>query len=328
MPFMTSAATRRLLIDTDPGIDDAMALLFLRAIPNVRIAAITTVFGNANIEVTTRNACYLAERFGIDAPVIAGAERPLIAERVLPPLHVHGDNGLGGVSLHSSVQREVTPGFAPQRIAELVRESPHTLSLLALGPLTNLALALRQDPEIASLVREVVVMGGVLGFNGRRGNVSPVAEANIRNDPDAADEVLSARWPVTLVGLDVTAGCVLTSDEARRLASEAGEVGQFLWDISRGYEAMYREHDGIDGCSLHDVAAAAYWVEPQLFSTRRGPIRVVTQGIAVGQTIQRPATHSYGPGPWDSASPQSACCDVDVQGVLKLYTNALTSKRT
>lgn len=312
-----------ILIDTDPGIDDAMALLFLHATRAVRITAITTVFGNADVGTTTRNACYLAERFGIGAPVIAGAGAPLMAEALPSPVHVHGRNGLGDVEFAASTRRGADPGRAHERITELVRAFPHQISILALGPLTNLALALRHDPGIAKLVQRVVVMGGAFGWGGRRGNVSPVAEANVRNDPHAADEVLAAAWPVTMVGLDVTSRCVLTTTEARRLAIEAGEMGQFLWDISRDYEALYKRYDGLDGCCLHDVAAAAYLVEPDLFSTSSGPIRVVTEGIAIGQTIQPANDYSFPASAWDQVPAQKACNEVDFAGLVKLYSETL-----
>lgn len=319
----TTGTASQILIDTDPGIDDAMALLFVHATRVIQIKAITTVFGNADVGTTTRNACYLAERFGIAAPVIAGAPVPLMGEALPPPVHVHGRSGLGDVDLGASTRRAAASGQAHEHIVDVVRAFPHQISILALGPLTNLALALRHDPGIAQLVPRIVVMGGAFGWGGRRGNVSPVAEANVRNDPHAADEVLAAEWPVTMVGLDVTSRCILTTVEARRLATEAGEIGRFLWDISRGYEEVYKRYDGLDGCCLHDVAAATCLIEPELFSTSTGPIRVVTEGIAIGQTIQPASSHSFPAGAWDRVPAQQACNDVDVSRLVKLYMETL-----
>lgn len=301
------------LIDTDPGIDDAMALAFLRARRDVRIVAITTIFGNADIATTTRNACYLAARLDIDAPVITGADRPLQIERLVSPTHVHGHDGLGDV-LGLQPFRELTgeqPAYA--HIIQRVRSMPHQLTLLALGPLTNLALALQADPEIAKLVRQVIVMGGAFGWHGRGGNVSPVAEANIRNDPHAAKAVLAASWPVTMVGLDVTTRCVLSTAGARQLA-DASLAGRLLWDISRGYEALYKEHDGLAGCCLHDVAAAACLVDPTLFATRSGSISVATEGEAIGQTVL---------GSELALPRQQACSDVDAARLMDLYEQTL-----
>lgn len=310
---------RPILIDTDPGIDDAMALLFLRARSEVRIAALTTVFGNADVVTTTRNAEYLVARFGINAPVFAGADKPLHMERGISPTQVHGVDGLGDALTLPPTKIRHLPAQAHERIVELAHSMPHQLDILALGPLTNLALALELDPSIATLVRQVVIMGGAFGWNGRRGNVSPVAEANIRNDPHAANVVLGASWPVVMVGLDVTTRCIFTTQDASRLAAAGGEAGRFLWYISRGYEALYKEHDGLQGCCLHDVAAAAYLVEPSLFATRAGPIRVVTEGVAIGQTLQdAEAARAATP-------PQHACHDVDFAGVTRMYSETLVN---
>jgi len=312
-----------LIVDTDPGIDDAMALLYLRACPSVAIAAVTTVFGNACVAVTTRNACYLASRFSIDAPIFAGACAPIQGGRTDFPTHVHGENGLGGAVIPQTLARVPAAGAAHERIVELIRGAPHEVTVLTLGPMTNLALALRHDPGIARLVRRVVVMGGAFGWGERRGNVSPVAEANVHSDPHAADEVFAASWPVTVVGLDVTMRCVLSMEAARALAENGGEAGRFLWDISRDYEAMYFKYDGIRGCCLYDVAAAICVVEPQLFTTVSGPIRVVTEGIAIGQTIQRPPGLQFPPGAWDGAPPHEACREVDSQTLLDLYSRTM-----
>lgn len=310
-----------ILIDTDPGIDDAMALLLLRARPDVRIAGITTVFGNADVATTTRNAVYLAERFGIDAPVIAGASRPLRIASWRAPQHVHGADGLGDVlALPSSKHASIRP--AHEFIIEQVHSRPHELNILALGPLTNLALALQTDPSIASLVRQVVIMGGAFGWSGRRGNASPVAEANIYNDPHAAQRVLVAHWPVIMVGLDVTMRCIFTTEAAQRLARDGGEAGQLIWQISRGYEKLYMDHDGLAGCCLHDVAAAVCLLVPELFAVRTGPIHVMIDGAAIGQTVQRPTDSDPAAAP--SNLPQHrACYDVDVARLVRFYSESI-----
>lgn len=307
---------RALLIDTDPGIDDAMALAFLRARPEIHIAGITTVFGNANLDITTRNAVYLAERLGIDAPIVAGASQPLQIPSRPAPHHVHGADGLGDVLTLPPPRTNAQP--AHEFIIEQVRLRPHQVSILALGPLTNLAHALRTAPSIAGLVHQVVIMGGAFGWGGRRGNVSPVAEANIYNDPHAARLVLAAPWPVTMVGLDVTMRCIFTTDDARRLAREGGDAGQLLWQISRGYETLYKEHDGLAGCCLHDVAAAVYLLTPELFAVHSGPIHVVTEGAAIGQTVQ--ASRMNLPA-------HRACHDVDVARLVRIYSESICHAR-
>jgi inosine-uridine nucleoside N-ribohydrolase len=314
----------KILFDTDPGIDDAMALLFIAARPNLELLGITTVFGNADIETTTRNALYLTRRFGIAAPVLRGAAAPIAGERRPAPVHVHGHDGLGDLlDLGTLAPPDAEP--AHRFLIRTIRAHPGEVTLVAIGPLTNLALALDEAPDIAGLVRRVVVMGGAFGWGGgRRGNVSPVAEANMLNDPVAADRVLTGGWPVTLVGLDVTTRCILTDVAAAELGARGGEAGAFLNAISRGYAAIYRTYDGLDGCCLHDVAAVACAIDPGLFTMSCGPIRVVTEGIAAGQTIQKPEAQSFPPGAWDDCPVQSACRDVDADGVAALFLSALT----
>ena len=315
---------KELILDTDPGVDDAMAFAFLRSRPDVRLRAVTTVFGNADVDTTTRNAVYLLKRFGMEAPVYKGAAAPLAIPRRPVASHVHGRDALGdtGVAAGSTGVVEAAP--AHSAIVRQVRAAPGAVSILAIGPLTNLALALEEDPSIASLVREIVVMGGAFGYGPRRGNVSPVAEANIANDPHAADKVLTADWPVKMVGLDVTSSCILPAQVASDLAGFSRD-GRFLWDISRGYEALYRTYDRLEGCCIHDVAAAVALVEPHLFRTVSGPMRVVLDGIAAGQTIIRPDGVNFPPGAWDNLQPQQACIEVDVDELLNVYLSAFGS---
>lgn len=319
------AAEKLVIFDTDPGIDDAMALLFLRAQPDIRLLAVTSVFGNAEIDVTTRNALYLTRRFGIDVPVYRGAEKPLHIARHPPPRFVHGNDGLGDAGAPDTFTAQPAPGEACNRIVELVRANPGKVTILAVAPLTNLALALERAPDIAALVKDVAIMGGAFGWAGRRGNVSPVAEANIFNDPHAADKVFTAPWPVTVVGLDVTSRTVLTTEQAAALSENGGEAGRFLWEISRGYEALYRQSQGVDGCCLHDVAAAAWLTDRSIFETRTGPIRVVTEGIAIGQTVQKPDDQIFGTSAWDGFPSQTVCVAADQARLVEAYAQALIS---
>lgn len=279
-----TTAPRLVILDTDPGVDDALALLYLRARsqqerPDLRLLAITTVFGNADIETTTRNALWLRQRLGLQAPVHKGAAKPLNRPRGRSPVHVHGENGLGDIDLSGPVLPAADPGPAPERIIDLIRAHPGQVTIVAIGPLTNLALALRAAPDIASLVGEVVVMGGAFA----RGNVTPFAEANIHNDPEAAAEVLAAPWPVTLAPLDATLPCVLT-DAAARAMAETGDTGRFVHDLTRGYAATYARHEGLDGCVLHDVAALIRLTDPELFEVRSAPVSVILDGDRLGQT--------------------------------------------
>lgn len=317
----------KILFDTDPGVDDAMALLFLHRHPAVELVGITTVFGNAEIDVTTRNALYLGERFGIAAPVARGAALPLVrpARGAVP--EVHGDDGLGNLAGPVRTTRTADPRPAHRFIVELLRAHPAEVTLLAVGPLTNLALALAEEPAIAQLARQVVVMGGAFGIGGQGGNVSPVAEANILCDPHAADAVFTAPWPVTIVGLDVTHQVRMDHAFFERLRAEGGAEGAFIWEASRHYVRFYGRAVGVAGCYVHDSSAAAFAVAPGLFTTRRGPVRVVEQGIAIGQTIQNAAARRYSQGqPWEGVPEQHVCTAVQADAVLALFLDTLAAR--
>lgn len=307
---------RKIILDTDPGIDDAMAMAMLAGLTGLDLLAITTVFGNAEIGTTTRNALFLRRQLGLNAPVHRGAHAPLHRPRGAGALHIHGENGLGGAALPDG--NDQPDGLdAPGRIAELVRAHPGQVTLLAIGPLTNLALALRRDPGIAGLVERVVVMGGAFGTDGRWGNVTPLAEANIHNDPEAAAEVLDAAWPVTMVGLDVTARCVLSTAQAANLR-DTGAAGRLLWDVSRFYADAYARFDGLDGCCLHDVAALALLADPELFIWQSGQVRIGLDGPETGRTVLSPS-----PG-----GRHRACVGVDVSRLVDLFMTAVAKTRS
>ena len=303
----------KILFDTDPGIDDAMALLMLARDPRAELVGISTVFGNASIETTTRNALALCERFGIEVPVARGASRPLVkAPSVDYPALIHGHDGIGNVGLAPAQTRHVDALPAPAFISAMARRHAGALTLVAVGPLTNLALALQHDPQLVERVRGVVVMGGAFGVNGHGGNVSPVAEANIASDPHAADIVFGARWSVTLVGLDVTHEVLLGTRYLEALGRDGGEEGAFIWQITRCYEDFYNARTG-GGIFSHDASAVACALDPSPFTLRRGPVRVVTEGIAAGQTIQKLAGQRFPATDWDAVPEQSVCVAVDAE---------------
>lgn len=321
---MEVMSRKKVIFDTDPGIDDAMALVFLHKSPQVELVGITTGLGNGTVDVTTRNALYLKERFAIPAPVARGAAAPLLGESTPPPAFIHGHNALGDVPLPASVAGTAHELPAFQFIVETVRRRPGEISIVAVGRLTNLALALREDPEIAGKVGQVVIMGGAFGHNGHSGNVSPVSEANIDGDPLAADEVFGAAWPITVVGLDVTKQTRMSNEYLRSLADEAGDVGQFIWEISRYYEKFHVSRGVDDGIYVHDASAVAFLLDPSLFTTRTGPIRVVTEGIAAGQTIQKADSLNLPHAKWDGRPSHAICTDVDSSRLLALYRRVVT----
>ena len=316
----------KVIYDTDPGVDDAMALVFQALHPQIELLGVTSVFGNSTIEITTRNALYLAGRFAAGTPVARGAAAPLRRAAPAPIDWIHGGDGLGNTGLSSNDRSPLDPRPAHRFIIDIVRSLPRQVTLLAVGPLTNLALALGEDPEIASLVKQVVVMGGAFGTNGINGNVSPAAEANMLGDPDAADIVFGAQWPVAIVGLDVTERTIMTTEYMARLRDEAGEAGRFVWDVSRHYEAFHQSSAGLAGTYVHDSSAVAYLLAPQLYTTRRGPVRVLTEGIAAGHTLQKPLTFAVPAPDWDDRPACDVCVEVDAQEMLSLYARTLTGK--
>jgi purine nucleosidase len=312
----------KVIFDTDPGIDDAMALLFLHASPDVELLAVTTTFGNGAIDTTTRNALYICERFGIPALVGRGAGDPLVGRAGPAPHFVHGHNGLGDVALPDQITRTADPRPAHRLIIDLVRAHPHEIEIVAVGRMTNLAMALREDPGIVPLVKQVVIMGGAFGIRGVLGNVTPAAEANIWGDPLAADEVTGATWPLTMVGLDVTQKTQMPTSYLHALQDIAGDAGRFIWEISRFYEKFHND-GGVESIFVHDSSAVAFLLKPELFETRTGAIRVVTEGIAFGQTIQKPDSVSYPPSDWDGRPSHRICTDVDSEGLRTLYAETL-----
>lgn len=313
----------KVIFDTDPGIDDAMALLYLSKLPEIELLGITTVVGNAGIETTTRNALFLRRQFGIDAPVIRGAGETLDGVAKPEPVIVHGHNGLGDIALPEIDDTGLLPGQASQFIIKTLRAHPGEVTIIAVGRMTNLAIALRQDPAIARLAKQVVIMGGAFGYQGRSGNISPAAEANIHGDPVAADEIFAAGWQVVVVGLDITHDVVLTPDYLAALSVSGGANGELIRQMSNHYAKFYKEFMGIAGVVGHDLLAISYVLRPDWFDTRRGPICVVREGLAVGQTIQMPESRKAGHPAWSGRPAQLVCTAVDAAAALEHYRQAV-----
>ncbi|MEM7433451.1 MAG: nucleoside hydrolase, partial [Pseudomonadota bacterium] len=290
--------TRKVIFDTDIGIDDAMALLFLHGASEVDLIGITTVFGNASLADVTRNALYVKHRFAVDAAVHVGAGESLGQSMFEGyPDFVHGDNGLGNIDV-PDVESMASSTDAADAIVAAVRQAPGEITLIAVGRLTNIATALERCPELPELASELVIMGGAFGFNGHRGNVSPVAEANIAGDPLAADRVFTSGLKTTIVGLDVTQETILDDSFFDDLRDNAGDAGGFVHDISRHYVNFHESSTGQRACPMHDSSAVAYVLAPELFETRAAGVRVVTDGPALGQTIWSDPEVRYETGDW------------------------------
>ena len=312
----------KVIFDTDPGVDDAMALLFLHNHPQIDLIGITTVFGNASIETTTRNALFLKREWGISAPVARGEGKTYNPMRnpIDWPVMIHGHDGLGNIDVPETIDLPVDPRSAPRFIIETVRANPGEVTLIAVGRMSNLADALKADPEIAGLVKQVIIMGGAFDVPG---NITPAAEANIHGDPEAADVVMGAAWKVVVVGLDVTMKTVMTRKRLAELTAQNGKHLKLLSDISQFYIDFYGQHVKDEGMVVHDSCACIYLVAPELFTTRSGAIRVVAGGIADGQTIQKPDGRGFPPGNWDDLPSQHACIGIDAEKVMALLDETL-----
>jgi inosine-uridine nucleoside N-ribohydrolase len=263
----------KVIFDTDPGVDDAMALLFLHNHPEIDLIGITTVFGNAAIETTTRNALFLKREWGIAAPVARGEGKTYNPMRNPTdwPVMIHGHDGLGNIDVPEAIDLPVDPRPAHRFIIETVRANPGEVTLIAVGRMSNLAYALKEDPEIAGLVKQVIIMGGAFDVPG---NITPAAEANIHGDPEAADAVMTAPWKVVVVGLDVTMKTVMTRRRLAELTAQNGRNLKLLSAVSQFYIDFYGRHVKGEGMVVHDSCACIYLVAPELFETRSGAIRV------------------------------------------------------
>ncbi|MBK5224545.1 MAG: nucleoside hydrolase [Acidimicrobiia bacterium] len=314
------SAIRPIIIDTDPGIDDAMAIAVALAAPELEVVALTTVFGNHSIEVTTANAQRILDALGdVDTPVVRGASGPLVRAPHDPATLVHGDDGLGDAGHPPPSRPPLDRRNAAQHLVDTVLDRPGSVTLVAIGPLTNLALALHLEPAIATAVAGVVMMGGAATV---AGNVTPAAEANIWNDPEAADIVFGAGWPLTMIGLDVTHQVFAGRAWLDSVAQLGTPSADLVTATAPAYVRFHTETDGLDGMHCHDVAAIADVLRPDLFETEPMHVRVATQGFAAGDTI---ATNRRVPSDenWDARPLVDVALGVDAGAVLGLVRDHL-----
>jgi inosine-uridine nucleoside N-ribohydrolase len=271
----------RVIIDTDPGVDDALALLLAMRSPELKIEAITPVAGNVPLDLTLPNALRMVEIAGrTDIPVAAGARAPLM-RRLVTATYAHGENGLGGAVFPEPTTKPVaTP--AAEIIRQIVRKYPGEVTLITIGPLTNIATALNSDPELASLVRALVMMGGSLSG----GNITPAAEFNVYVDPEAARIVFQSGIPVTMVGLDVTRRTSLTDGHVRTLEAAQNPVSQAAAKIGRNAINHNRERGYLVGPNMHDSLAVAGFLDPAILKFQDYYVDVETTGeLTAGETL-------------------------------------------
>ena len=277
--------TPAILLDCDTGIDDALALLFLARLVRsgeAELTAIGTVFGNVAADVAAANTLRVLECAGLPAiPVAIGAARPMVGEAIFAP-EFHGGDGLGDTGLPAPAGRPVA-GTAPDQLIRLARERPGELTLLAVGPLTNLGIALLLEPALPRLLRQVVIMGGALDHPG---NVTSHAEANIWHDPEAAELVLAAPWPVTLVPLDATHAAAVDAAWLDRLAAGGSDTARLATRLLGFYSGAYRRTMGKRGAVIHDALAAVLAVDPAAAQYAERPVYVELRGDRIrGATL-------------------------------------------
>jgi purine nucleosidase len=274
---------RPIVVDTDPGQDDAVAILLALASPELEVLGITTVAGNVPLPLTSRNArivCELAGRTGV--PVVAGMPRPLVRDLVTAE-YVHGVTGLDGADLPEP-SMPLHPGHAVDWLIETVMARPAgTVTLCALGPLTNVAAAMIREPAIVPRIGEIVLMGGGF-FEG--GNTTPAAEFNIYVDPHAADVVFRSGVPLTMLPLDVTHQARLLPDHLARIRALGTPVGRAVAGMLEYYERYDRDRYALDGGPLHDPCVIAYLLAPDLFTGRDCRVQIETGSeLTMGMTV-------------------------------------------
>ena len=276
---------RKIIIDCDPGIDDALALVYAHGHPGLALAGLTTVAGNVSLDKTTANALRIRDFLGVTGvPVVAGSPGPLLRSAI-DARDVHGESGLGQVQLPDPATGP-DPGHAADFIIDQVRAAPGEITLIAVGPLTNIALAVRRYPALTTEVSDFVIMGGSSG----RGNVTPAAEFNIAADPEAAAIVFGAGWTVTMVGLDVTLQARAGTAVRARLGTLGRLADGLMLPVIAGYRAPGPPPGGggraPDGPAVHDVCAVAHVAEPGLLSFTPAQVQVETTGrLTAGMTV-------------------------------------------
>lgn len=306
-------STRPIIIDCDPGNDDAVALLLALAAPGeLDVLGVTAVAGNVPLRLTADNARRICELAGrSDTPVYAGCPRPILQ----PPTtaeHIHGSTGLDGANLPAP-QMLLQPVHAVDFLVERLLASDREITLAALGPLTNLALAIVKEPRIVPNIREIVLMGGSLSA----GNVTPLAEFNIFADPHAAAVVFSAGAPLTMIGLDVTRRVIATSERVAAIRAVDGSAAKAVAGMLERHLDRTVDSEDSTGAALHDPCVIAFLLRPDLFEVRAMRVTVETaDATALGRTVVRPET--------DVDLPEvNVAVDVDADGLFRLLTDCL-----
>jgi len=315
----SSSNPSRVIIDTDPGVDDALALLLALRSPELKIEALTPVAGNVPLNLTLPNALRMVEIAGRnDIPVAVGAKAPLF-RRLVTATYAHGENGLGGAVFPEPKIKPVEMP-ATEMIRQVVRKYPHEVTLITIGPMTNVAAALNADPELPSLVKALVMMGGSLSG----GNITPAAEFNVYVDPEAAKIVFQSGIPITMVGLDVTRKTSLTDEHQRELQANSNAVSQAAAKIARNAIDHTRAQGFTVGPNMHDSLAIAAFIDPSILKWKDYYVDVETTGeLTAGETL------GYSPSSGDlQRKPEmekQAAAEMQIRGSAPSLTGLRTS---
>lgn len=309
------AEPTRMIIDTDPGIDDTAAILMALGSPELQIEALITVFGNTPIERCTTNALRILEAAGrSDIPVYEGAGRQYNFDVPHYAAHVHGDDGMGDVGL-AEPKGSAKPGYGVMEIIERILASPGEITFMSIGRQTNLALAMSIEPRIAEAIKEVVVMGGAIY---QPGNATPVATANIYGDPEATDVVYRSGAKIVQIGLDVCHKVEISGDQQKRVWDAGTSASEIMQKTTQFISDAYRRSGRLmnsDGVQYNDVPALAYSIKPELFECSDLYVRIETQGaLTRGQTVADLRGRA-------GVEPNvRVALDVDAAGVTELWT--------
>ena len=319
---------KKIIIDTDPGVDDSLAIFVALNSPELDVLGLTTVFGNAITSTCTENALRLLEiAKRTEVPVAEGAHLPLNGNLRGAASFVHGENGQGNVELKPPANKTLEID-AVTFLKNQIEVHPNDITLVPVGPLTNIANLLTNHPGIDSKIKEIVLMGG----NAQSpGNATPTAEANILNDPEAADIVFSAQCEITMVGLDVTNNVFMSEEQVNKLGSFENEKSKHISKINPFYFNFLKEFFQDNGMPIHDSSAVTYLVHPEYFETLCCPIKVETEGISRGKTWMGMGISDNEEGlgerlkPWENRRKVNICIGVDSQKVISFITERMSS---
>lgn len=318
---------KKIWVDADPGIDDTVALAMLFESPDfVDIIGVSTIFGNSDVDQTTRNAKLLFEAAGKEnLPVARGAYRPLVVPLDTSPF-VHGKNGMGDMTLPVPTMAESTLR-APEAMIKAILDHPHQITLFLIGPLTNAAMALLLEPSIVDLVKDVVIMGGAVRCPG---NITPAAEANFYHDPHAAQIVMSAKWPIYLAPLDVSNICTVPQVLLDRICNADKALTPYIAGGLPFYQRFLESCDIYNQVDFPDALAAGYLIKPEIYAVEEVPLFIETEGSCMGQSLEVPRSKWYEDlgdrreFPADKTiSPAKVMFDVDRDGFLDLVESLL-----